>query len=434
MLQSLKQAEASSRRIGQILQSLGAVGVIQLCLVVSGIITARTLGPAGRGDMAVILALPGVVMQLVCVGSPSALTFFVARHRKSWDLIARRAVPAALVQVVVGVLVLFALDTYFLADRAGSAFNAGLIVILSLPLLIFQYYTVHIIQGLGDIKWFNVLRIGSVGVYSLAVVGASLVGLTVLRCALLWVGSQILVTAVAAFHLWRLRRRLRASSEAGDRTDAIPSSRTIRRFALSGFLGQISPIESLRLDTLVVAALFPARIVGYYSVANSVTNMPLFAADALSAVGYPHVAEEDGDQALASTKRYMKLAWLLCGSTAVASAVVIPVVIPLLFGAAYKPATGTAELLACAAAVLGLRRLGNDFLRALGSPGLSTKVELVTLTAFAMSLVFLGPVGDGRGVAAALIVSAGVGLAMFGRLLRRRELIKPSTDVVGTDG
>lgn len=412
------------------LESLGAVGVIQFCLVASGIVIARRLGPAGRGDVAVILALPSVVMQLVCVGFPSALTYFVARQREAWTLIARRVVAAALSQIIVGLLILFGLDVYFLADRPAVTYAAGLVAMLSLPLMICQYYTVHLVQGLGDIRWFNVLRISSTGLYSGGVVAGSLFGLTVLRCALIWVISQALVTAVAAVDLLRRRRRSREVYARDVPPDVVPSSRAIARFAVAGFLAQISPIESFRLDTLVVAALFPARIVGYYAVANSVTNVPLFAADALSAVGYPHIAAEGGDQAVAATRRYMRLTALLCGATAVVSAALVPVAIPLLFGAAYGPAVSTAQLLACAAALLGLRRIGNDFLRALGSPGLSTRLELITLAAFGASLAFLGPVGSGRGVATALIVSAALGLALFGRLLRRPELATRSDRVV----
>jgi O-antigen/teichoic acid export membrane protein len=289
--------------------------------------------------------------------------------------------------------------------------------------LIFQYYAVHLVQGLGDIRWFNVLRISSTGLYSAGVVVGSILGLTVLRCAWIYVASQLLVTGIAAVDLLR-RRKVRVTSADQVRVAVVPSARAIARFAVAGFLAQISPIESFRLDTLVVAAIFPSRIVGYYSVANSVTNVPLFAADALSAVGYPQVAAENGAQAVASTKRYMRIAVLLCGGTAVISMILLPIVTPLLFGSAYRPAVGTAELLVWAAVVLGLRRIGNDFLRALGKPALSTRFEAITLFAFAASLLFLAPVWSGRGVAIALIASGLLGLGLSLRILQGRRLAR----------
>lgn len=403
------------------MQSLGAVGIVQLSLLVSGVVTARGLGPAGRGNMAVILALPSVVMNLVCVGFPSALTYFVARRSEAWIQITKRIAGAAAVQVCLGLLVLFGLNVYFLSSKPAATYSAGLLVLTSFPLMMFQYYVAHIVQGLGDIRWVNILRVTGPSLYSLGVLAVSVVGLTVIRCSVVWVATQILAASAAAFHLARRKRRATTAQEASERTPVLPSVKSISRFALSGFLAQISPIESFRLDTLVVAAIFPARIIGYYSVANSITNVPLFAADALSVVAYPHVASEDGGRARTATRRYMKIGVAVTGLTAGVSAIAIPFALPLLFGRAYVPAISTAELLACAAAVLGLRRLGNDLLRGMGKPALSTQLEVITLAVFAGCLLFLAPVSEGRGVAASLIVAAGVGVALFGRMVRRRN-------------
>lgn len=413
--------------MGHLIQSLGAVGLIQLFLVASGIAIARSLGPSGRGDVAVIMALPPVVMQLVCIGFPSALTYFVARHRGAWDVLARRLLLPALLQVACGTGLLVVLDLIFLSGKTHDALAAGFIVIISFPCIVFQYYTVHLVQGLGDIRWFNVLRMSSTGTYSLGIAAGAFIGLTVMSCAVIWVVSQALVALVAAGDLLRRRRldRQHAPRQLGD----IPTAGALARFAFAGFIAQVSPIESFRLDTLAVAALFPSRIVGYYSVANSMTNVPLFTADALSAVGYPHVAAENGESAVVATRRYMRLAWLLCGGAAAVTMLLVPFALPALFGSAYAPATMTAEILACAAAVLGLRRIGNDFLRALGRPASSTRLEVVTLLTFAACLIVLGPVGNGRGVAASLIVSAALGLALFNRLLRNLHDATPANPV-----
>lgn len=432
----VRRVDAIRRQVpglGQIVQSLGGVAVIQLCLVGSGILTARKLGPAGRGDVAVMLALPAVVMQLVGIGFPSALTYFVARQRVLWMAIVRRIVWPAMLQMAIGLIILVGLDWYFLGARQQGAFAAGIVVALSFPIMIFLYYAVHLVQGLGDIRWFNVLRVSNAATYSGGIVVASVLGLTVFRCALVWTASQLLVALAAAVDLVRRRRRWRLEHREHELVGESPSSHAMARFAVSGFLGQISPIESFRIDTLVVAALFPARVVGFYSVANSITNVPLFSADALSAVAYPRVAVADGEAALRGARRYMRLAWLLCGGGAIASALLIPVILPFLFGAAYEPAVTTAELLAFAAALLGLRRIGNDLLRALGRPGLSTRLEVITLVAFVTSVAVVGPIGDGRGVVVALIVAAGLGLLLFGRVLSDHDRFRPPSIVVERD-
>jgi O-antigen/teichoic acid export membrane protein len=406
-----------SPRVGQVVESLGAVVLLQLCLIGSGVAIARSLGPSGRGEAAVVLALPPIVMQIVCVGFPSALTYYIAQQPYAWRTIAGRAAIAAVTQIIAGLAVLFALNVYFLDGKPDSTFDAGLVAMLSLPTSIFLYYAVHVVQGLGDIRWFNFLRVGAIALYSGGIVAVSLLGLTVMRCAIVWSASQGLVSIVALIDLIRRRQPWPPALSGASRRPP-PAAGTIAKFALSGFLAQVSPIESFRIDTLIVAALFPARIVGYYAVANSVTNAPLFAADALVSVGYPHVSSKEGCDALLATRRYMKVGGLLCGAAGLSTAAALPVAIPLLFGAAYRPSIVTGEFLAAAAVVLGLRRIGNDFLRALGRPSLSTRLELVTLAALAVCVAIIGRLGGGRGVAVSLIVAALLGVAIFWRVLR----------------
>jgi O-antigen/teichoic acid export membrane protein len=101
-----------------------------------------------------------------------------------------------------------------------------------------------------------------------------------------------------------------------------------------------------------------------------------------------------------------------CGGTAVALALASPFVIPLLFGHEFEPAVLVAALLAVAAGLISVRRVGTDCLRALGRPGVTTGVEVVTLTVLAVGLTVLGPWGEGKGVGLALIASAVVGLCL----------------------
>jgi hypothetical protein len=49
---------------------------------------------------------------------------------------------------------------------------------------------------------------------------------------------------------------------------------------------------------------------------------------------------------------------------------------------------------------------------------------MVTLAVLAVCLVALGPLGSGRGVAMSLIISAGAGVVLFARLLRRPGLVR----------
>ena len=401
-----------SDRGRQVLESLGAVAGIQVALFASGILLARSLGPTDRGNLAVVLILPEVAAQLVCVGLPSALTYFIARGRPAWVQIIRQLRAVWIVQVAVAVAILIALVEYFLREDADAR-RAGYLAIASVPLFVVNYYGLHVLQGLGEIRWFNTFRILPVTLFSGGLAVLLLAGPTVMNCTAVWLGSQAVTSTAIAIVL---RRRARRDEPLGD----VPERGEMVRFGVKGFLAQVSPVETFRIDTLVVAGLFSPTVVGYYAVAASVSNAPRFIADAIVTVAYPHVAEQrDLRHARSSAWRYVGAAALLCGTVAAGLAVALPVLIPFLFGDAFDPSVPIGVLLLVAAAVISVRRVALDCLRALGRPGVSTVTEVVSLVALVALLAAIGSSGAGQGVALALALAFGVGLVLVLGLLRR---------------
>ena len=400
------------------LESLGAVAGIQVALFASGILLARSLGPTDRGYLAVVLILPEVAAQLVCVGLPSALTYFIARNRPAWVPISRRLGGVAVLQGAVAAVILVGLVEYFLHED-DEARRAGYLAIAGVPLFIVNYYGLHVLQGLGEIRWFNTFRIVPVALFSAGVAVLLIAGPTVTSCTVVWLVAQAVTSMGIAVVL---RRRARRDQPRGDAAAAtVPERGEMVRFGVTGFLAQVSPVETFRVDTLVVAGLFSPTIVGYYAVAASVSNAPRFIADALVTVAYPHVAEQDDRvRGRASAWRYVGAAAVLCGAAALVLALALPVLIPFLFGDEFEPAVSIGVVLLVAAAVISVRRVALDCLRALGRPGVSTIAEVVSLVALVAMLVAIGSSGDGQGVAAALAIAFGAGLVLVLALLRRR--------------
>jgi len=184
-------------------------------------------------------------------------------------------------------------------------------------------------------------------------------------------------------------------------------------------------VETFRIDSLVMAALFPSRIIGYYAVALSVSNPPRFIADGIVAVGYVHVSAQDIQEGRASTRRYLLAAALLCGGAALVIALTLPWIIPLIFGQRFEPAVRVSAILVVTAALISIRRVGSDCLRGLGQPGAATVIELITLSALVPAFFLLARWGAGSGVAVSLGICAALGLALTLAFLRRHEIEKP---------
>jgi O-antigen/teichoic acid export membrane protein len=411
-----------TNRVRQILQSLSASVGIQVFLFGSGILVARSLGPAGRGDIAIVLILPAVATQVVCLGVPSAATYFIARAPTAWRVIFRHLPMIALIQAVIAGGVVLALNSYFLGDKAEPTRLSAWLVVGAVPLLIAQYYGLAVIQGFSDLRWWNIIRIAPTAFYTIGLLAGLFFGLSIVACTALWVGSQ-LVTTLALGGL--LRSRYRGGSQDLPGGAEIPTRRELVRFGVVGFLAQVSPVETFRIDSLLVAALFPSQIVGYYAVATSLSNAPRLVADGIVAVGYPHVSSQNEQDGRASTMRYLLLSAVLCAGVTVVIVLALPFLIPLLFGKRFEPAVGVSAILVVAIAVISVRRVGSDCLRGLGKPGASTLIEIFTLGVLAVAFLFLAHWQEGRGVALSLVIASAIGLAMMLVLVSRRPESPP---------
>jgi O-antigen/teichoic acid export membrane protein len=402
-------------RARQVGESLGASVAIQVALFASGIIMARSLGPSGRGDLAVLLILPSVALQIASIGLPAAATYYIAKNRPAVGIITRRLVSATVWQSVGTAVLLFGLIYAFFGLEAGDTRTAGLLLLAGVPVYVVQYYALHIMQGLEEIRWFNIFRMAGPVAFSLGLVAGVIAGLTVVSATLIWLVTMALVTVVMVF---AVAAKMRDAERRAPVTEEVPSQREMLRFAVAGFLAQVSPVETFRVDTLVVAGLFPSHIVGYYAVALSISNAPRFIADGIVAVAYPQVAAQNPAEGRASSRRYMIAAAVGCGVPTVILALISPWLIPLLFGSDFEAAVVLSVILVVSAGLVSIRRVGTDCLRGLGEPGATTTIEIVTLLALAAGFVVLAPWEEGKGVAVALIFSAVVGLALTLRALR----------------
>lgn len=356
-----------------------------------------------------VLLLPEVAMQAGCVGVPAAVTYFVARERSAVWLIVRPLIAVAVAQCLLITGLLLLLTHAFLGTKEYGTQVASLLTIASLPLLMTQYYGTHILQGLGDLRLFNAFKLASPGVFAIGLGLGLFIGLTVVTCTVIWlIGRAAVTLALIAILIVRVRR----ASSGHDHDRPVPTRREVGRFAIFGFLAQVSPAETFRVDTLVVAGLFSSQVVGYYAVAMSISNAPRFIADAIVTVAYPHIAAQGARAGQASTKRYLSAAAIACGGTSIVLALASPYIIPVLFGESFMPAVVISVFLVVAAGLISLRRVGTDCLRALGRPGVTTGIEVVTFVVLAAGFTGLGPWKQGIGVAVTMVFAAVAGLIL----------------------
>jgi O-antigen/teichoic acid export membrane protein len=268
---------------------------------------------------------------------------------------------------------------------------------------------------MNELRWFNVLRTLPSVFYTALLVVLVVSNRSLVVVTSLWVASQAL--AVAAIIIWLRRVRLRSSGEQPevDRDEVL-------RYGAVGFVAQVSPVETFRLDQLFVAAFLPAHTLGLYVVAAGVSNLPRFVADAVSAIAFPTVASRlhNAHDARRLQMKYTLQCAAAAGLTTVVLMAVFPWLIPLLFGPSYSAAVEIAEVLVVASTVVAIRRVLSDCTRALGYAGIPTVGEVVSWVGLALGFALFGVSHGAIAVAAVLIGSALLAIATQVLLFERR--------------
>src|SRR5437879_4086808 len=80
--------------------SLGISMAIQGLNVISGVLLARSLGPAGRGVLAAVILWPSVLSTVFCAGLNEAVTYFTSRFREQARQIAATGFAVALAESI----------------------------------------------------------------------------------------------------------------------------------------------------------------------------------------------------------------------------------------------------------------------------------------------------------------------------------------------
>lgn len=299
--------------------------------LLTSVLVARLLGPAGRGEYAVALAVALVGVQFGNLGLHSSNTFYVSRN-------------AALLP---GLLA----NSLILGGAVGGIFSAvaglvaivrpawmptgGMVLALALcwvPVGVAYLLSQNLLVGMQEIRAFNTIEVGN-KILALALIGVLFPLGRVSPGSLLAVayGAMIFSLVRAVARLRRLNSGRLRPSWALFRTGIGLGLRIYAACFLSFLV--------LRIDLLMVKYMLGAQQAGYYSIASNMADFILLLPIAISTILFPKLA------ALTDEKRRWQIAARVVWGI---SALVLPVIvvsgliaryaIEIAFGTAYLPA------------------------------------------------------------------------------------------------
>jgi O-antigen/teichoic acid export membrane protein len=399
--------------------SLVATFFSQAAVVVTGILTARSLGPTDRGYWALLVLVPAILQQLGTLGLPLATTYFIASDRSKESAVLRAIRNPAIAQVLALTIIQGAVLWFLVAGDPNRVRLAAAASLLLIAGSVADMYGKAILQGQGRFTALNIVRPTTVTF--------ALVGIVILFArgdarlapvAAVWVAATLVGGAVTlAVALARRQRR--------DRQEPPVARGPMVRFGLRGLLGSASPIETFRVDQAAIGLVLPAQELGLYVAALSFTNLPALISRSVGMIALPQVARTSA-RGSSDVWRFFWISVVLTGIVVAVLELWAGFLVPLFFGEDFEEAVPMTRILLVGAFLYAARRVLTDGVSGSGMPGLGSIAELSSwFVLIPLMAILVGPWGA-EGVATALTISAAFSLALLVVLFRRAERRTPT--------
>jgi O-antigen/teichoic acid export membrane protein len=372
---------------------------IQACGVVTGIVTARLLGPSGRGELATVLLWPTIFSNLGLMGCNWALAREVAKHpdREADGMFA--AVAVGIISASIYYVVGFFLLPYLLSPDKRYLLPLARLCLLMIPLDIFNQILVAIEQGRMRWRRYNFVRASFFPFYVVSVFFLWAARTTQVR----WFVWVFLVSQSLAVIL---RLAIQRKSFIAGKLRLNNCARLLRS-GLPYFWATGANLLTLQLDKILVVTLLSTRAAGIYVVALTFAGAQSSLGDALGITSFARLSNEqnEGNQQRILTETFRHSSVIAAGLGLVL-ALLIPFLVVPLFGMEFSEGIRPAVILSIAAAMTTSSGILNEGLRGAGRPYAGLVSQLVGTGVLALTAaVFLKRFGL-MGMAWAVVVSS----------------------------
>jgi O-antigen/teichoic acid export membrane protein len=385
-------------------QTMAATVAVRCFGAASGILAARLLGPAGRGELAVIVFMP---MMLISWGEFEFSRSVVVESSKSGEaspvLVATAFWVAILLGTVEMVLLAIALRFFLPPDKLYLLGSARWFA-LYLPVTYVMVSLVGTDQGRGRFGRFSLFQIMPGMIYLLAI-----------GCVI-WPAHRdspqtfALATLTGVISAAVLRAAIDWRRILGVRPTWAMASRLLRR-GFSFYLPALAGLALLRADMLLLVRLAPAAAIGAYAVAQAIAMGQIGIVNPFVQVGFAAVAgETEHGRALETLARHFRLAQVAVAGTAILAAAMASWAIRVLIGPEFLAATTATYFLIGASGFWGMGQTLEQGLRAASHPSLGIFSNLLGLATLLSAGVPAYLHFGITGLAAAVCIGQGVNL------------------------
>ncbi len=363
-----------------------------------GIISARLLGPEGRGVYSFALLVAGVYVLPLSNLAPS-LTYQISSLRE----VPARALSVSLLLLSVIAVATIIPAVVLIPRYWETRWWFAVFIVAASPLTAFYAHVAGIFLGLDRVRSANRIGLQSAVLSAGCTVGALLLQRTAFAAVLGWAIGQCLSALLAGIQMREHWSRL-----SFDRT-LRPQVGFTLRFGLQIALVNAVSMLNYRADVFLVERYSGYASLGIYSIAVALAETLWFFSSAISLSIYGRLGHLDHDEAAALAAKAVRHTILITAPAMLALFLAAPYVIPWLYGRDFAPAARAMQILLPGVAAYSLASaLSAYFTNHLGRPRMPLLLASMSLVINVVMSVWLIPRMGMTGAALATTVSYGV--------------------------
>jgi O-antigen/teichoic acid export membrane protein len=318
--------------VSNLLQMFGTDVLSRLLQILTGIMTARMLGPHDRGVYSMLLLLPQTLELFLKFGIAPANTYMIRREKEKVADVASNSILFAFGLGSIGIILGIIFREHLSAKvlwQTGPAYI--MLTICMLPFNILKGYSIAIFYAVSQFKLANLRSIAN----SAALLIGMFFVMVVLRMQL-FAALMVNVTVsvfIAVWLIWTIQRlyplSLRLNLELGKKTV---------RFGVKSYMQGIVNSLHLRLDHYLIAFYLSPDMVAFYSIAMHLAYLIGEIPSVVTRVLYPKLSGSPPESAHRMTILVCRHMLFIEGLAALAIALMGKMLIVAWYGEAYAPA------------------------------------------------------------------------------------------------
>ena len=367
--------------------------------LIVNIITARVLGPDGKGAYSLIMSFLMASSIIAGLGFGQANVYFIGRGVPARKIIANSLFLATFGGGLVAILLYFSAP-FFSKQFAALPIIYVQIIAVILPFQLLLVFCRHIFLGEGRVGTYNLIRNVQSTLQIAILLGLMVINEFSVRDAIIAMIGAILLTLILNLLL------LRASiSIAGD----LKQFKKQLAYGLRAYFAELANFLNRRLDIFLIAFFLNLQAVGLYSVAVAVTQIMNNLPTAASTVLFSTSATSSEEKMNLLTPRACRVIFTTLSVAAMLIFGLSHYIIILIGGTQYLPAILPLKLLLPGMVAIGIHVTLYSDLAGRGRPEIGTVASAIALIGtLVLDIILIPRLGiAGAAIASTIAYTAG---------------------------